>query len=216
MSSDDESDSLSEVSVTNENGNVSKKQKLQDKSKMKKDNNNKKPDLMKNKEKSVPVLSTTVEQAAKAAGNSKEVKTTTVKDILRAQRDAFLKRSNPTSSAGSGTSDDSSSSDSSTSDSSSDGHSDDDLNGGNDHQTVENRTNAADVAVASAINKQTTMQQINGIAPSIDSIALDGLNDLSSSERDTIHRFVEISKMNPTEKPAEMLYEYAMHTFMNH
>lgn len=221
LSSDDESDSSSEPSAANENGNANKKQKLHEKSKVKnKENNGKKPDLTKNKEKSVPVLSTTVEQAAKSVGNSKEVKTTTVKDFLRAQRDASLKRSNPTSSA---TSEDSSSSDSSTSDSSdSDGehsrHSDDDdANGEVDHQNMENRHNAVELAAAVSINNKPATQQINGIAPAIDEIPaaadLKLLDDLNSSTRESIHRFVEnVRDATETEphKSLETLYEYVL------
>lgn len=217
MSSDDESDSCSEMSATNENGNANKKQKLHEKSKIKKDNN-KKPDLVvKNKEKPVP------EQTVKpgVSNNSKEVKTTTVKDMLRAQRDALLKRSKSTSSA---TSDDSSSSDSSSSDSSSDGdqsrHSDEDEFNGVDNQNTANKPNSVENAVpagSKTINKPQTTIQINGGITSTDNIPLEAdlklLDSLSSGVRDSIHRFVEISKnlkenLLDSHQSLEMLYEY--------
>lgn len=210
------------MSAANENGNANKKQKLHEKSKIKKDSS-KKSDLVKSKEKPVPVVSTTIEQTVKVgvSNNSKEVKTTTVKDMLRAQRDALLKRSKSTSSA---TSDDSSSSDSSSSDSSSDGdqsrHSDEEEFNGVDNQS--GRTNAVAIehaavpaAGSKTINKPTAIQ-INGIAPT-DNIPLETdsklLESLGSSTRDSIHRFVEISKnlkenLLDSHPTLEMLYEY--------
>lgn len=216
------------MSATNENGNANKKQKLHGKSKIKKADNNKKPDLVKSKEKPVPVITTTVEQTTKIlSNNSKEVKTTTVKDMLRAQRDALRsKRSKSTSSA---TSDDSSSSgDSSSSDSSSDAdqsrHSDDnEFNGIVENQSVTtNKPNAVEHAVPTGskttISKPTAIQ-INGIVPTenIPSLGVDLklLDSLSSSTRDSIHRFVEISKnlkenLLDSHQTLEMLYEYVV------
>lgn len=213
------------MSVTNENGNANKKQKLHERSKIKKDNN-KKPDVVKSKEKPIPVISTTVEQTTKGvSNNSKEVKTTTVKDMLRAQRDALLKRSKSTSSA---TSDDSSSSDSSSSDSSSDAdqsrHSDEDeFNGVVDNQNVANEINAVEHAIpvgSKTINKPTAIQ-INGIVPTDNIPPLEAdlklLDSLSSSTSDSIHRFVEISKnlkenLLDSHQTLEILYEYVTST----
>lgn len=208
------------MSVTNENGNANKKQKLHEKSKIKKDGS-KKSDLVKSKEKLVPVVSTTIEQTIKVgvSNNNKEVKTTTVKDMLRAQRDALLKRSKSTSSA---TSDDSSSSDSSSSDSSSDAdqsrHSDEEEYNGVDNQSAKNNAVAVEHTVLAGpktINKPPAIQ-INGITPT-DNIPLETdlklLDSLSSSTRDSIHRFVEISKnlkenLLDSHQTLEMLYEY--------
>lgn len=218
VSSGDESDSLSEMSATNENGNANKKQKLHEKSKIKKDNS-KKPDVVKSKEKPVPVVSTTIEQKAGVSNNSKEGKTTTVKDMLRAQRDALLKRSKSTSSA---TSDDSSSSDSSSSDSSSDAdqsrHSDDEEFNGVENQSGKTNAVAVDHAVPAApkTNNKPMVIQINGTAP-IDNIPLNAdlklLDGLSNSTRDSIQRFVEKSKnlkenLLDSHATLEMLYEY--------
>lgn len=213
MSSGDESDSLSEMSATNENGNATKKQKLHEKSKIKKDSS-KKPDLVKNKEKPVPVISTTIEQKVGVSNNSKEVKTTTVKDMLRAQRDALLKRSKSTSSA---TSDDSSSSDSSSSDSSSDAdqsrHSDEEDINGVENQSAKNDAMAVD---GSKTNSKPMMIQFNGTGMA-DNIPLNAdlklLDGISSTTCDSIHRFVEKAKnlkenLLDSHAILEMLYEY--------
>lgn len=220
VSSGDESDSLSEMSATNENGNANKKQKLHEKSKIKKDNS-KKPDVVKSKEKPVPVISTTIEQTVGVSNNSKEVKTTTVKDMLRAKRDALLKRSKSTSSA---TSDDSSSSDSSSSDSSSDAdqsrHSDEEEFNGVENQSIKTNAVAAGATGSKTINKPTVIQ-INGVTLT-DNIPPDAesklLDTLSSSTRDAVHRFVEISKnykenLLDSHQTLDILYEYVCTTW---
>lgn len=221
MSSDDESDSMSETSVTLENG--AKKIKLHEKENNKMSiNKDKKIDLMqKTKEKSLAIGAGEVIKDV----NSKEVKTTTVKDMLRAQRDANMlktsshinnKRSKSTSSA---TSDDSSSSDSDSSDTSSDAdrsrHSDDD-----DIESVEHKAHEKNPSVgiehatpsnaSSAHVKTIQMNGVNTMPPDnipSDSIDPKLLDNLSTNTRELITKLIEHKHLQSDTLP-ELLYEY--------
>lgn len=198
VSSGDESESLSETSETLENGNVTKKMKLHEKDKINKD---KKNEPVKSLE--TPAISSI--ELTKEIGN-KEVKTTTVKDMLRAQRDAnalktssshINKRSKSTSST---TSDDSSSTDSDTSDSSSDAnpsrhHSDEEDvfdQVVQNNKPPENKTNE-NATASNVLNKI----QVNGTAMS-DNIPQEAdvqfLDTLNAYSRELINKFVDSAK----------------------
>lgn len=222
LTSDDESDSMSENSVTIENGNATKKPKMSETEKIIPTNKEKSIDLVKKDKLPINVnVSETIKD-----GN-KEVKTTTVMSMLRAQRDANIlkttshinKGSKSTSSA---TSDDSSSSDSSSSDSSSDAdpsrHSDED-----DFESIKNtgtEIRAIDSVPASSVpNKiqingtssltSSSSSQINNIPQEPD---ITFFEQLTQNQRDSINRLIDYSK-NPKEnffqtEMLDLLYEY--------
>lgn len=222
LTSDDESDSMSENSVTIENGNVTKKPKLSETEKIVTTNKEKSNDLVKKDKLPINVnVNDTIKD-----GN-KEVKTTTVMSMLRAQRDANIlkttshinKGSKSTSSA---TSDDSSSSDSSSSDSSSDAdpsrHSDEDdfeiiKNTGTENRAIES-TPASSVLNKIQINgtslpSSSLSSQINNIPQEPD---ITFFEQLTPNQRDLINRLIDYSK-NPKEnffqtEMLDSLYEY--------
>lgn len=208
---------MSEASGTLENGNVNKKPKLHDKDKIVSASKDKKLDLVKSKEK--PPLAIGVIEPPKDISN-KEVKTTTVKDMLRAQRDANILKSSShinkgSKSTSSATSDDSSSSDSDSSESSSDANpsrnsDEDEFENVNDkvpeHMAIDNASNP------NMLNKI----QMNGTTSS-DNIPLDAevkfLDNLSANMRDLINGLVENAKnlkenLFQSDSALDLLYEY--------
>lgn len=203
---------MSETSIT-ENGNANKKAKIVEKDKML-NNKEKKTELPKAKEK--PTIAASVTVKDQTVGN-KEVKTTTVMSMLRAQRDAakssshISKGSKSTSSA---SSDDSSSSDSDSSESSSDGDArnseDDDFNNVN-NKTTESKTIDNAAAASNVLNKI----QVNGM-PSSNNIPpeLDGkfLENLSQTHRDSLERLIDYSKKENffQSETLDLLYKYGI------
>ncbi|XP_031620313.1 yemanuclein-like isoform X2 [Contarinia nasturtii] len=180
--SEDESDSMSSVSL--ENGNVSKKQKLSEKDKTL-NNKEKKNDLVTKQDKTAIVIETIKNQSV---GN-KEVKTTSVMHMLQAKRDANLLKSSSHTNKGSkstssATSDDSSSSDSDSSDSSSDAdpsrNSDDD-----DFDNVNNK------GTENKIQTNGIITTSNNIPHEVD---LKFFENLTSNHRDSINRLIDYSK----------------------
>lgn len=223
ISSDDESDSMSDNSVTMENGNATKKPKIMEKDNTLSSaapNKDKKNDVPK---KDKPPVSINVSETIKdqSAGN-KEVKTTTVMSMLRAQRDAnilktsshIIKGSKSTSSA---TSDDSSSTDSDSSDSSSDAdrsqHSDEDdfdsvKNKGNEDKGIDGSAATSNVPNKIQING-TSSTSSNNIPQEPDTSFF---TQLSESEHALISQFIDSSKNQKDNffqsEMLDLLYEY--------
>lgn len=213
--SSDESDSVSESSVTHENGNSSKKLKLQEKDTILSNDKEKKNDVpTKEKPTTVPVA----EVAAKGMNKeiNKEGKMTTVKDMLRAQRDAAKTSSSHISSA---TSDDSSSTESDSSDSSSDADAegepnrddDDDVaNSSNSKAPYNSTSDKANTSIIVSNKVQTNGTSLsNNIPQEIDTKFLDGL---APNTRESISRFIDVTKHSKDNtfqpKILDLLYEY--------
>lgn len=218
LSSDDESDSMSENSVTMENGTANKKAKLVEEEKILQTVNKEKKNDMPKKDK--PPIGVNI---------GEPIKETTVMSMLRAQRDAnmlktsshIIKGSKSTSSA---TSDDSSSSDSDSSETSSDAdpsrHSDED-----DFDSVKNKSTenkAIEIGPASnvpnkiQINGTSSLSATATVAASSNNIPLEPdttfFEHLTSTQRDLINRLIEYSK-NLKEnffqtETLDLLYEY--------
>lgn len=220
--SSDESDSVSESSVTHENGNSSKKLKLQEKDNILSNDKEIKNDVpTKEKPTTVPVAEVAVKEINKET--NKEGKMTTVKDMLRAKRDAAKTSSSHISkgskSASSATSDDSSSTDSDSSDSSSDADAEGEPNRDDDDDVANNLNSKApfnstsDKANASII--VSTKIQTNGtslsnnIPQEIDTKFLDSL---AANTRESISRFIDVTKHSKDNtfqpKILDLLYEY--------
>lgn len=226
LSSGDESDSVSE------NEKANKKQKLHEKDKTiindkDKKSDVKKSDVLKIKEKpSISPIEVTKES------NSKEGKLITVRDMIRAQRDASLKVSSHinkgSKSTSSATSDDSSSSESDSSDSSSDADVEADVEA--DAEANRNSDDDDDDDVANNLNNKGSFDKIhdNAIASNYtNKIQLNGtstsnnipqevdlrfLDNLVPDTRDSISRFIESSKnLKDNSFPPEtlgLLYKY--------
>lgn len=192
LDSDDESDSMSSVSI--ENGNISKKAKITEKDKSQ-NNKEKKNDATAKPDKS------TIETNKEQSIRNKEVKTTSVMHMLQAKRDAKVQQLKSSSQKGSkstssATSDDSTSSDSDSSDSSSDA----DPNRISDDDDFDNvKTKAiGNVPTGNILMKVQT----NGTATSNNipqEIDMTFFENLTSNHRDSINRLVEYSK-NPHEQ----------------
>lgn len=221
--SSDESDSVSESSITHENGNSSKKLKLQEKDNILSNDKEIKNDVpTKEKPTTVPVAEVAVKEINKET--NKEGKMTTVKDMLRAKRDAAKTSSSHirkgSKSASSATSDDSSSTDTDSSDSSSDADAEGEPNRDDDDDDVANSLNSkapynstSDKANASSIviNKiQTNGTSLsNNIPQEIDTKFLDSL---AANTRESISRFIDVTKHSKDNtfqpKILDLLYEY--------
>lgn len=204
-SSEDESDDVSESSATVENGNTNKKLKLQEKDKPLLLNEEKKVDVPKIEK---PVIALP-DQMAKEINNKAE-KITTVRDMIRAQRDALKTSSHAnkgSKSTSSATSDDSSSSDSDSSDSSSDAEADVELELIRDNDVVdatdslnskttfdkliENVTASPQNPLNKIQTNGTSPPMSNNIPPEIDIQLIDGL---TPETRDLITKLIENSK----------------------
>lgn len=211
VSSEEEND-VNEMSAAVENGAVNKKAKIPEKDKLM-NNKEKKIEAPKNKEKpTVGPNDMTKDQPVV----NKEVKTTTVMNFLRAQRDALKSSSHinkGSKSTSSATSDDSSSSESDSSESSSDADhknsEDDDFNRLN-NKVPENK--AIDNAAASSVLNKIPVNGLsasNNIPPESDGKFVE---NLSPHHRDLLARLIDYTK-NPKEnffqsETLDLLYKY--------
>lgn len=207
---------MSETSITHENGNATKKPKLHEKDK----------ELSKDKK-----LDGNVRKESTIVGSNdlakeivnKEEKTTTVKDMLRAQRDANMMKSSShankrSKSSSSATSDDSSSSESDSSETSSDAnpsrHSDDDvfdqvMNSKGLENKITDNTSATNLLNKIQVNGTVSSENIPQEA---NNKFMDSLNGKS---RDLISKLVELSKNlkenlfhSGSTQALDLLYEY--------
>lgn len=211
VSSEDESEK-NDVSATVENGAINKKAKIIEKDKLM-NNKEKKIETPKNKEKATVGPSDTTKDQPVA---SKEEKTTTVMNFLRAKRDALKSSSHinkGSKSTSSATSDDSSSSESDSSESSSDAdprNSEDDDFDRLNNKVPENKAidNAATLNVLNKI-PVNGVSSSNNIPPESDGKFVD---NLSSHHRDMLTRLIDLAK-NPKEiffqsDTLDLLYKY--------